>query len=250
MSHSQQTWEADDYAQNARFVADLAGDVFAWLDPKPGERILDLGCGDGHLTHKITKTGAEVVGVDGSENMIEASRKLGLDAHVMDGHALEFEEEFDAVFSNAALHWMLEPEEVIKGVKRALKPGGRFAAEFGGSGNVAAVVTAMHGVAAKRGGNPALASQWFFPSPPEYQQMLEEHGFEVVRIGLYPRPTPLPTGMRAWIKTMCTPFFAQFGDDMEKAIDDALELLSPALQDWQGDWHADYVRLRVEARLP
>ncbi|MGI9374140.1 MAG: class I SAM-dependent methyltransferase, partial [Hyphomicrobiales bacterium] len=184
------------------------------------------------------------------DNMIDAARELGLDAHVMDGHALEFDGEFDAVFSNAALHWMLEPTEVIKGVKRALKPGGRFAAEFGGYGNVAAIVTAMHGVAAKRGGSTGLARRWFFPSPPEYQQLLEEHGFEVHRIGLYPRPTPLPTGMRAWMKTMCTPFFAQFGDDMEKALDEALDLLAPALQDWQGDWHADYVRLRVEARLP
>ena len=137
-----QTWDPESYARHARFVSDLAGPVLALLDAQPGERILDLGCGDGALTKKLAELGCDVIGVDAGPDMIRAARELGLDARVVDGHELSFEREFDAVFSNAALHWMKrDPDAVVAGVARALKPGGRFVGEFGGHGNVAAIVT-------------------------------------------------------------------------------------------------------------
>src|SRR5208337_4503768 len=138
-----QSWSAAGYDENARFVSDLGGEILAWLDPKPGERILDLGCGDGALTEKIAAAGSSVTGVDTSPEFLAAARRRGLDAREMDGQALSFASEFDAVFSNAALHWMTAPEAVLAGIARALKLGGRFVAEFGGHGNVAAIVTAM-----------------------------------------------------------------------------------------------------------
>lgn len=245
----QQAWQPKDYAENARFVSDLAGAVLEWLDPKPGEHILDLGCGDGALTLKLSEIGAHVVGVDASENFVAAAKGQGVDARLMNGEALQFSEEFDAVFSNAALHWMTNPSAVIEGVARALKPGGRFVAEFGGFGNVAAIATALRAVALERGGDEALVAPWFFPSPEEYSELLGGHGFSVDRIGLYPRPTPLKTGMGPWLKTFRTPFFEQYGDQADAVLDDVVKLLKPALCDAQGNWMADYVRLRVEAHL-
>ena len=163
---------------------------------------------------------------------------------------MRFESEFDAVFSNAALHWMTRPEAVIAGVWRALKPGGRFVAEFGGHGNVAAIVTAMRAVAVRRGGDLSLAGPWFFPSVEVYRELLEAQGFIVRRIGLYPRPTPLNFGMAEWLKLFRQPFFAQFGDSAQAALDDVQDLLRPSLCDARGNWSADYVRLRVEAAKP
>jgi SAM-dependent methyltransferase len=179
--------------------------------------------------------------------MIAAARKLGLDARLIDGHDLPFTEEFDAVFSNAALHWMSEPRRVLAGVWRSLKPNGRFVAEFGGHGNVAAIVTAMRAVALRRGGDAALAGPWFFPSVDVYRGMLEDAGFKVKRIGLYPRPTPLKTGMKSWLGVFRRPFFEQFGDAIEEVFDETEALLKPSLCDAGGRWTADYVRLRVEA---
>lgn len=246
---AQQRWSADSYGRHARFVADLAGEIFAWLAPRPGQRILDLGCGDGALTERIVAAGAEVVGVDASEDMIAAARNRGLDAVVMDGHALIFEQEFDVVFSNAALHWMVRPEEVIAGVRRALRPRGRFVAELGGHGNIASIITAMRAVARMRGGDEALAGPWFFPTSEEYSELLNAAGFTVRRIGLYPRRTPLKTGMVAWLRLFRSPFFAQFGDDADAALAEVEDLLSVSLRDSKGNWTADYCRLRVEAVL-
>ena len=249
LSDSRQVWNAGTYDANARFVSDLAGAVVEWLDPKPGERILDLGCGDGPLTEQLAQFGCEVVGVDSSENFVEACKARGLDARLMDGHALQFEDEFDAVFSNAALHWMTRPMAVIDGIKRALKPQGRFVAEFGGHGNVAAIVTAMRAVAVNRGADPSSVMRWYFPTPDEYSALLSESGFQVQRIGLFPRPTPLKTGMEAWLKLFSLPFFEQFGDACDAALKETSDLLAPSLCDDIGNWTADYVRLRVEARL-
>lgn len=244
-----QRWQPDSYDNHARFVSDMAGAVVEWLNPQQGEDILDLGCGDGVLTSQIAATGARVKGVDASRELLASAKDRGLDASFMDGQKLTFENEFDAVFTNAALHWMLDPVAVINGVARALKPGGRFVGEFGGHGNVAAIVTAMRAVGERRGGDVALAGPWFFPSPQVYQKMLEENGFEVDRIGLFPRPTPLKTGMKEWLKLFRKPFFEQFGADMETVLDEVEALLAPSLKDANGNWTADYVRLRFEARL-
>jgi trans-aconitate methyltransferase len=244
-----QTWNPDSYGTHARFVADLAGAVLEWLDAQPGERILDLGCGDGVITEALARSGVHMVGVDSSADMIEAARARGVDARVMDGEALTFDREFDAVFSNAALHWMTRPEAVVQGVARALKPGGRFVAEFGGHTNVAAIITAMRAVGLRRGGDVSLAGPWFFPTPDEYRALLERNGFEVKRIGLFGRPTPLKTGMAAWLKVFRKPFFDQFGAEADAAVAEVEELLAPSLRDQSGNWTADYMRIRVEARL-
>jgi trans-aconitate methyltransferase len=242
-----QRWAAETYDTHARFVSDLAGEAIEWLAAKPGERILDLGCGDGVLSAALASLGAKVVGVDTSEDFLNAARVRGVDARHMDGQALTFHSEFDAVFSNAALHWMTDGQAVIAGVHRALTPGGRFVAEFGGHGNVAAIVTAMRATALRRGGDTALAGPWFFPSVDVYREMLEQGGFAVKRIGLHPRPTPLKTGMAAWLKVFRTPFFAQYGAQMDEVLAEVEELLRPVLRDAKGNWTADYVRLRVEA---
>ncbi len=244
---SKQTWNSQTYDRHARFVSDMAGEVFSWLDPQPGEAILDLGCGDGVLSEKIAAAGAELVGVDASESFITAARARGLNVRLGDGHALEFDQEFGAVFSNAALHWMTEPEKVIDGVYRALKPGGRFVAEFGGHGNVAAIITAMRATARRRQGDEGLAGPFFFPAPAVYREMLEKRGLKVKRIGLFPRPTPLKTGMSAWLRLFRKPFFEQYGDDAQEVLNEVESLLRPVLCDAHGNWSADYVRLRVEA---
>ena len=190
------------------------------------------------------------MGVDSSEGFLLAARERGLDARFMDGHGLTFQSELDAVFSNAALHWMTQPEEVLAGIARALKPGGRFVAEFGAHGNVAAIITALRAAAFAFGGDPAPAHPWFFPTVADYARLLDRAGFECEQIELVPRPTPLPTGMEGWISTFRKPFFDQFDEDRRKAaLDYVLDLLRPSLCDASGGWTADYVRLRVAARL-
>jgi len=242
-----QTWSAAGYDANARFVSEYGAEILGWLAPQAGERILDLGCGDGALSVQILEAGAHVLGVDTSTDLLRAARERGVDAREMDGQSLSFDGEFDAVFSNAALHWMPEADAVIAGVSRALKPGGRFVAEFGGHGNVSACVTAMRAAADKFGGDPALAGPWFFPTPAGYQARLERAGFAVNRIELVARPTPLPTGIEGWLLTFRAPFFAQFGERQSEVIAYVAGLLAPVLRASDGQWIADYVRLRVAA---
>jgi SAM-dependent methyltransferase len=245
---SVQRWSASDYARNGRFVQELAGAVFAMLAPRPGERILDLGCGDGALTAEIKAAGADVVGVDLSDELLAVARMKGLAVRKLDGHALDFVSEFDAVFSNAALHWMRAPQLVVAGVARALRPGGRFVGELGGHGNVAAIATAMRAVGERRGGDPARVAPWFFPTPDEYGQLLAAGGFTMKEIALVPRPTPLKTGMEGWLRTFGRSFFDQFPEpERSEAIQEALALLQPSLCDKRGTWTADHVRLRFIA---
>lgn len=184
-----------------------------------------------------------------ASDFVRAAAERGLDARLVDGHELAFDHEFDAVFSNAALHWMTRPDEVVAGVARALKPGGRFVAEFGGHGNVAAIITAMTAVARARGGDAALAKPWYFPPPDQYTALLASHGFVVERMVHFGRPTPLPTGMRGWLGVFRQSFFDQFGDAKEEALDDVVAALAPSLLRPDGVWIADYVRLRFVAKL-
>jgi trans-aconitate methyltransferase len=245
---TQQTWNAQTYAHNARFVADLGMPVVAWLDPQPGEHILDLGCGDGALTLKLKDLGCHVLGVDASANLINAAQALGLEAQVMDGHALTFSSTFDAVFSNAALHWMKQPELVIQGVGRSLKPRGRFVGEFGGIGNVAIIHQALKAEMRDRGYDPEPLDPWYFPSPEAYRTLLEAHGFEVTQIQLIPRPTPLPTGLKGWLETFANPFTSALPEgERSPFLDKVIQTISPQLTDETGQVFADYVRLRFAA---
>lgn len=244
-----QRWDPAQYGRNARYVSELGMPVVELLSPRPGERILDLGCGDGALTIKLVQRGCTVVGVDSSAEMVAAARALGLDAHVVDGASLGFASEFDAVFSNAALHWMTYPERVIAGVWRALKPLGRFVGEFGGHGNVATIVTALQSALAARG--IAVANPWFFPRPEEYGMLLEASGFEVRSAELIPRPTPLPGDMSGWIGTFAQHYISAVPvGDRSAFVSEVVEALRGVLCDADGSWSADYVRLRFSAIRP
>ena len=241
-----QTWSPDTYARNASFVPALGQSVLERLAPRENERILDLGCGDGALTEKIAAAGAFVVGIDGSRAMVAGAVARGVDAWVADARALAFDREFDAVFSNAVLHWIPEADAVIDSVRRALVPGGRFVAEFGGHGNIAAIATAIRAVL-ERHGLPN-DSPWFYPTAAEYRARLEAHGFIVKDITLFPRPTPLPTGMAGWLATFRGPMLAAYPPPLQaQVIDEIIALLKPSLCDTAGNWTADYVRLQFEA---
>jgi trans-aconitate methyltransferase len=248
---STQTWNASRYAANAAFVPALGQPVLDLLQPRPGERILDLGCGDGVLTEKLAATGTQVVGVDSSPDMIAAARERGLDARLIDVTELTFEDEFDAVFSNAVLHWIKDdPDAAIASAYRALRRPSRFVGEMGGHGCVAAISLALIVALEKRGiKNAAGACPWYFPTVDDYTERLERAGFVAESVQLIPRPTPLPTGMRAWLETFANPFCAKLPEDQREGfLDDATEMLRPVLCDEKERWTADYMRLRFLAR--
>jgi SAM-dependent methyltransferase len=246
-----QIWEAERYAAAGAFVPVLGIPVVELLDPQPGERVLDLGCGDGVLTARIAEAGAEVVAVDAAPDLIAAARRRGLDARFADGQNLRFSNEFDAVFSNAALHWMRDSEAVIAGVRRALKPGGRFVAEMGGHGNVASVVVALTAVLARRGIDIKGYNPWYFHTAEAYRTKLEDAGFAVEHIDIIPRPTVLTTGIEAWLDAFCEAFLAPVPEaDRLRARGETADLLRPVLLAEDGRWIADYVRLRFRAVLP
>lgn len=246
MSAGASLWRSEDYAANARFVSDLGVPVLDLLAPRAGERILDLGCGDGALTARIAAAGAVVVGVDSAPDMVAAARARELDAWVEEGAALPFEAAFDAVFSNAALHWMPEAEAVAAGIARALKPGGRFVAEFGGHGNVAAIRTALIAVLAAEGVATDLSEIWYFPTAQEYSAVLDRAGLSVREIALIPRPTRIDAGMEAWLTTLAAPVLGLIPQERRGPAAAAVaEILAPALRDRAGVWWGDYVRLRL-----
>jgi trans-aconitate methyltransferase len=248
---SKQHWSAERYAATAHFVPAFGAPVVELLDPQPSERILDVGCGDGVLTAKIAAAGATVVAVDAAPDMVAAARAKGIDAHVVAGQSLAFEREFDAVFSNAALHWMHPPDTVLAGIARSLKPGGRFVAEMGGHNNTAAIQVAFRAVLAKRGLEALSLSPWYFPSAAAYRAKLEAAGFRVDDIAIVPRPTPLEAGLDAWLDVFAEDFLAPLPPtDRAAAKQEIIDLLQPILRDETGLWIADYVRLRFRAVMP
>ena len=245
-------WDAELYDAKHAFVWEKARGLLDWLAPGNGERILDLGCGTGQLAAEIAARGAHVTGVDRSPEMVAEARKKfpALRFVVGDARALPFGEAFDAVFSNAALHWIPEALPVVQGISRALKPGGRFVAEFGGKGNVESVVAAMeYGLEAldlpRHGVNP-----WYNPSIAEYSALLEKHGLEVRQASLFHRPTRLEdgkNGLATWVR--------MFGDSFLKRVPQArrpdyLRAVEAAGKPtlWKSDaWELDYRRLRLAA---
>jgi SAM-dependent methyltransferase len=248
---STQTWDPERYSRNARFVTDLGMPVVELLAPQRGERILDLGCGDGVLAAKLMEMGCQVVAVDASEMQVAAAHKLGVDARVMDGEALPFRNEFDAVFSNAALHWMLRPNDVLAGIWRALRCGGRFVAEMGGHGCVETIKTALVEALKCRGIDGESLVPWYFPTIEDYSARLRKAGFVISYISLFPRPTPLPGDITSWLET--------FGENLLRPLPisekpaflaEVREALRPKLWDATGNWTADYVRLRFAAQKP
>jgi SAM-dependent methyltransferase len=248
-----QSWNAAGYAANAHFVPALGQPVLELLQSRPGERILDLGCGDGVLTEKLIAAGAQVIGIDSSPDMIAAALSRGIDARVMDARSMAFESEFDAVFSNAALHWIKDdPDAPIAGAFRALVPGGRFVGEMGGHGCVGAITVALMVALDRRGIRDAASwIPWYFPTVEEYETRLQRAGFVPRSVQLIPRPTPLPTGMRGWLETFANPFCAALASDRrDDFLDEVTALLKPVLCDSQGRWTADYMRLRFAAIKP
>lgn len=248
---SLQTWNPEEYARNARFVAELGMPVVDLLAPAAGERILDLGCGDGYLTARLAARGCEVVGVDASAAQVEAARRAGVRAEVRAAEALDFEDAFDAVFSNATLHWVRDADRAIAAVWRALKPGGRFVAEMGGAGCVGRIREGLAAALARRGVDFGRLDPWYFPSAEEYGARLAAAGFRVETITWFPRPTPLPGAMRAWLETFALSFTAALApDDRGVFLDEVQEWLRPHLCDDAGRWTADYTRLRFRALKP
>ena len=245
-----QSWDAKGYAQHADFVPALGQPALDLLAARRGERILDLGCGDGVLTEKIAALGCTVTGVDHSREMIEAARARGLDATLGDAMSLSYHAEFDAVFTNATLHWVkAAPDAPIEGAFRALRPGGRFVGEFGGHGCVAAVVVALVAELERLGVADAAGTiPWYFPTADEYRARLERAGFRVDYVSLIPRPTPLPTGMRGWLETFANRFCDVLPVSQRDAyLADVTARLKPVLCDEQDRWTADYTRLRFSA---
>jgi trans-aconitate methyltransferase len=246
-------WDAGLYDEKHSFVWKLAAGVLELLDAKPGERILDLGCGTGHLTAKLAEIGALVVGVDRSPDMIRQAKERypSLRFEVMDAREIALDENFDAVFSNATLHWIKEPERVILGIKKLLHPGGRFVVEFGGKGNTGELLKSVQRAWTKLQLASPAPHPWYYPSVAEYAALLERHGFEVTHATLFDRPTPLDDGergLRNWLEM----FGSAFVEGLPQATRERLlveierELRPNLFRD--DHWVMDYRRLRVVAK--
>jgi len=246
-----QTWDTQAYEKNGAFVHGLAGGVVEWLGAQPGEHILDLGCGDGQLTQRLAATGAKIQGVDASPHMIAAARGRGVAVDEARAESLPYGDGvFDAVFSNAALHWVRGQDAMLAEVHRVLRPGGRFVAEMGGHGNVAAILVALTAVLARYGQSDLEKEVNYYPTPEAYTKRLERAGFAVERIELIPRPTPLAEGGVAdWLRTFRRGVLDGLPEELrETVVAETTALLARVLRDEEGNWVADYVRLRFVAR--
>ncbi|WDF56513.1 methyltransferase domain-containing protein [Mucilaginibacter sp. KACC 22063] len=246
-------WNADLYDQKHAFVYQFGENVVELLDVKPGERIHDVGCGTGYLTQQIKNQGADVIGTDYSPEMIAQAQKLfpEIKFAVADAGDFHFDEPFDAVFSNAALHWVKNQDGMMQSVYNSLKTGGRFVAEMGGKGNVQKLIAATKAILEKYGYHErATISQWYFPSLGEYASRLESHGFRVVFASHFDRKTPLQDGdqgVSKWIEMFGSVYFEGIPDnDKKHMLAEITEILRPDYEE-NGQWYADYKRLRFIA---
>jgi trans-aconitate methyltransferase len=242
------SWDAEQYEGQHSYVWRLGAGVVELLAPRPAERILDVGCGTGQLTAEIAKQGAQVVGLDSSATMIGQARQNypGLAFVLGDATSFRFEEPFDAVFSNAALHWVKQADAAAGSIERALKPGGRFVAEFGGNGNTRSILSALR---AALGRESDVRCPWYYPSVAQYASVLERNGLEVCHAELFDRPTPLEgeNGMEDWLRMFADSFFKGMpADEVVAKRREVVGLLRPKLYR-DGVWTVDYRRLRVLA---
>lgn len=247
-------WDAAAYDGKHSFVWKYGAEVVELLAPQAGERVLDLGCGTGHLAKMIASSGAEVVGIDNSPSMIEQARGLYPDLRfeIGDGESFRFDEPFDAVFSNAAIHWMKDQSRVAASIHNALRPGGRFVAEFGGKGNIRKIHRALYQSIAARGHSPEQTlEEWkYYPSIGEYASLLEQHGFRVTYALHFDRPTALEggtEGLRNWMQVFTNNLLDAVPEaEREECIREVEERLRAELFR-DGTWYADYRRIRVRA---
>jgi trans-aconitate methyltransferase len=245
-------WDTDLYENKHAFVWKYGQDLLKLLDPKPGESILDLGCGTGQLTAKIAQVGSKVTGIDHAPSMIEKARQNypHLSFDVGDARNFRVNQPVDAVFSNAVLHWIKEADEAIASIYQALKPGGRFVTEFGGKGNIQVIVQALYSALEAIAISGQALNPWYFPSVGEYATLLEQQGFDVTYATLYARPTLLAegeAGMTNWIKMFADAFFVGLSVDQQiQIIRTVKEHLKPILYQ-QGNWTADYRRICIVA---
>lgn len=244
-------WNAELYDQRHSFVWKMAAALLDLLDAKSGEHILDLGCGTGHLTEQIAASGAIVVGVDKSAEMIDQARQKhpAISFVVMDARELALAQPCDAVFSNAALHWITEPEKVIAGIAKILRPGGRFVAEFGGKGNIAELLAATQRAWHKLN-LPPSHNPWYYPNIAEYSTLLEKHGLEVAYANLFERPTALEDGTRGlhnWLEMFGGVFLDALAPEQREAAMATIEREARPTLFHDDHWVMDYRRLRVVA---
>ena len=250
MKSKKDNWNADLYDTKHSFISNYGNDLVELLVPKEGEKILDLGCGTGDLANRLSGFGVDVIGVDQSENMIAQANSKYPEIKFKVGNAknLEFDDEFDAVFSNATLHWIKQPEQVLSSVYKSLKNGGRFVAEFGGKGNVKTVTDEII-LQFKESGSDFNMEQfpWYFPSIGEYSSLMEKTGFRVTFMQHFDRPTPLDgdTGLNNWIKMFGSQFFEGLSEERKELIVSRVQtnLQNNLYKD--GIWLADYKRIRV-----
>lgn len=238
-------WNADDYARVGGFVAELGGAALDLLDPQPHERILDIGCGEGTLTRKIIERGATVLGIDNSPEMIAAARAKGVDALLLAAEDMQFFAEFDAAFSNATLHWVLEKEQAARAIFRALKPDGRFAGEMGGEGNLGKLRDALDEELVLRGYVPPVEASNWYASPEEFAHVYEAAGFDQIDARLIERPTTIEHGVAEWVST-----FRRGWLDRADVPGREWAEIGAKVADRVGSDVADYVRLRFIMRKP
>lgn len=248
---SNQNWRPETYRENANFVPVLGKPVVELLKPQKGEKILDLACGNGTMTKELMDQGFDIVGVDSNPEMVEAAKALGIDARLMDAEHLAYDEEFDAVMSNAALHWMSDHYAVVRGVWNALKPGGRFAAECGGEGCVRIIREGMKIALIKRSIDYKARNPWKYPELGTFSNILENQGFKTSFIARIDRPTPLPNGLRGWLEVFSNSHTQGFTpEEREQFYAEVEEYCKPKLYDKEKGWIADYVRLRFLSVKP
>lgn len=240
-------WNAKTYNKHTAFVSKLALPVVELLNPQQGENILDLGCGEGTLAVEIEKSGAKVIGVDLSTQMVDAARDKGIKAYVHSATDLPYTCSFDAVFSNATLHWVLDAKSAVTNISKSLRPHGRFVCEFGGYSNMHSVVCAMHEVFEHHPTWGKFENPWYFPTVEEYTALLESEGFAVNYAELIPRPTPMDDIVH-WLDIFANGVTSHLGrEDFELFKTECRDILKEKIYSDEEGWILDYVRLRVRA---